>query len=157
MNGTPRLRSAYPTTPRTGRQDGRREEASHSTPLSKPAASPASTSRSEEVSKPLVPLSILDAPTQRLYVSAFYLGLLAWRFYDYYSVVSSEADSWGLFLKWVFFDAVFLFGLPELRIPWMEWSTATMAVLYIFHVAASGILMFRIPVSPSLLLSAFLY
>lgn len=51
-----------------------------------------------------------------------------------------------LFMKWVMFDGIFLFGLPELRIPWMEFSSATTTMLFLAHALLDGILMFRIPI-----------
>ena len=148
MNGTPRLRSAYPSTPQIERQNVRRggtQSAASSPSLERPSASNSDILKGSS-SAPFIPLTILDAPTQRFYVFAFYLGLTAWRIYDYYRIVSEEGDSVPLFLKWVLVDAVFLFGLPELKIPWMEWSATTMMVLYVGHVIANGALMFRIPV-----------
>lgn len=50
-------------------------------------------------------------------------------------------------MKWMLIDAVFLFGLPALRIPWLEWSTTVMLFLYMAHVLLDGMLMFRIGVS----------
>ena len=108
--------------------------------------------RENKESQPLVPLSILDAPTQRLYVAAFYVGLTAWRFYDYYTLVPENIASVPLFLKWMMIDAIFLFGLPELSIPWLEWSATTMVVAYGLHMIANSFLMFQLPVSAQLLI-----
>jgi len=147
MNGTPRLRSAYPSTPRTTQKDRRRGTAPG------PANGPPSPSEKDakgqvkDDNAPLIPLNILDAPSQRLSVSIFYLGLTAWRLFDYYRLVSNQTDSLWLFMKWVAIDSVFLFGLPALKIPWLEWSSTVMTVLFLAHAVANAILMFRIPVS----------
>ncbi len=58
----------------------------------------------------------------------------------------SEEQSLWLFMKWVALDGIFLFGLPGLRIPWLEWSGATMVMLFTFHAVADAMLMFRIPI-----------
>jgi hypothetical protein len=71
---------------------------------------------------------------------------MLWRFYNYYKLVSDETESLWLFMKWVAIDGVFLFGLPELRIPWMEWSSTLMTFLFLFHAVLNAFLMFRIPV-----------
>lgn len=47
-------------------------------------------------------------------------------------------------MKWVAIDGVFLFGLPSLRIPWLEWSTATMTMIFLAHAITDWMLMFRI-------------
>lgn len=152
MNGTPRLRSAYPSTPRTTQKDGRGGTTPGSvngvpSPPKKGAAG-----ESKDNDAPLIPLTILDAPSQRLSVSLFYLGLTAWRLYDYYRLVSNQTDSLWLFMKWVAIDSVFLFGLPALKIPWLEWSSSVMTVLFLGHAVSNAVLMFRIPVSTDLYL-----
>lgn len=146
MNGTPRLRSAYPTTPRSAQRDGRSAPASEVERLSTAPLEPKSISARGDGPQPLVPFTVLDAPSQRLYASAFYLGITAWRIWDYSGLVSTETDSLWLFMKWVLIDGVFLYSLPSLRIPWMEWSSSTMTLIFVTHAALNAILMFRIPV-----------
>ena len=58
----------------------------------------------------------------------------------------SDEQSLWLFMKWVAIDGVFLFGLPSMRIPWMEWSSTTMLILFMGHALADAMLMFRIPI-----------
>ncbi|KAK7559006.1 hypothetical protein IWX49DRAFT_566145 [Phyllosticta citricarpa] len=152
MNGTPRMRSgAFPQTPDTIQQRARRA-ARNTTPgggissvrapvsddniLNKPTPSSGS--------QPLISTDVIPAPTQRLYAVFFYGALLAWRFYDFVNLHNEETDSLWLFMKWMLIDAVFLFGLPALRIPWLEWSTTVMVFLYMAHVLLDGMLMFRI-------------
>ena len=60
--------------------------------------------------------------------------------------MDAEEQSLWLFMKWVAIDGVFLFGLPGLRIPWLEWSSATMTLIFLAHALADGMLMFRIPI-----------
>ena len=157
MNSTPRLRSAYPSTPRTTQKDGRGGAAPG---LANGPSSPpekAAKDQGQVNDAPLIPLNILDGPSQRLSVSIFYLGLTAWRLYDYYTLVSNQTDSLWLFMKWVAIDSAFLFGLPALKIPWLEWSSTVMTVLFLAHAVSNAILMFRIPVSTTTSLSMQTY
>lgn len=89
---------------------------------------------------------MIDGPSQRLYVTAVYLALFAYRLYDWSKLIEDEADSFWLFMKWVAFDGVFFYGLPELHVPWLEWSSTTTTILFLVHAALNGMLMFRIPV-----------
>ncbi|KAK3376005.1 hypothetical protein B0T24DRAFT_617752 [Lasiosphaeria ovina] len=92
---------------------------------------------------PLIPLNVLDAPTQRLYAFAIYAGLLAWKLYDWTRIVEEDAESFWLLLKWVAIDFVVLFGLPELRIPWLELSQPFVVVVFFCHVVFDWVLMFN--------------
>lgn len=145
MNGTPRLRSAFPQTPQTTRGVRSYNE----TPLgpkSRPATELKSRSaRAQTSNSPLIPTDVLDAPTQRFYVVAFYIAFNAWRVYESLSA-SDDLDSTWLFLKWVSFDGIFLFGLQTLRIPWLEWAFPTTLAAFLLHVAGNIFLMFRIPI-----------
>lgn len=75
---------------------------------------------------------------------SFYIGLWAWRLYDFYNLVVDDTESLWLFMKWLTIDGIFLFGLPALRIPWLEWGSAVMAVLFMMHALLDGMLMFKI-------------
>ena len=144
MNSTPRLRSAYPATP----PDSRRSETRRTELPNARLRTGKLSSHGQEVggSSPLIPLDFIDAPTQRLYVSAFYLALTAWRLYDYYRLVSVETESPWLFMKWVFIDGTFLYLLPELKIPWLQWSSTWITAIFLVHAVVDGVLMFRIQV-----------
>jgi len=154
MNGTPRLGSSYPSTP-----DSVKKPTSTGTPTAGTAAStgvlssaPESAMSTRGTNTPLIPLNLVDAPSQRLYVFAIYVALLGWRLYDWGKLVEDEADSLWLFIKWVATDAVvFLYGLPALRIPWLEWSNPAITSVFLVHAVMNGMLMFRIPVSHHLL------
>ncbi|KAH8688889.1 putative nuclear envelope pore membrane protein [Talaromyces proteolyticus] len=144
MNGTPRLRSAFPQTPQTaGASRGR--NASPFVPKLKDAnmggSQPALNNGGDG---PLIPVRVVDAPSQRLYVAALYVALGAWRIYDSWGAFN-ELDSTWLFLKWGFIDGVFLFGIQALRIPWLEWTFPTFLTIFLLHLAANVFLMFRIP------------
>lgn len=109
MNGTPRLRSgAFPATP----QSTRRNIASNSSPQKLPDISQlrAPVAPAHDNDGPLIPVDTLDAPTQRLYVVGFYLALVGWKMYDHFYLKEEETESLWLFMKWVAFDGVFLFG-----------------------------------------------
>ncbi|RAL06314.1 putative nuclear envelope pore membrane protein [Aspergillus ibericus CBS 121593] len=148
MNGTPRLRSAFPQTPQTA---PRIKDLSHSPSKYKsrevgirqsPSKAPTAT---HDASSPLIPVGVIDAPSQRLYIAAFYVALNAWRVYESWTA-SDDLDSTWLFLKWAAVDGIFLFGLQALRIPWLEWAFPTTLAIFIIHVVGNVFLMFRIPV-----------
>ncbi|KAJ5110751.1 Nucleoporin [Penicillium argentinense] len=152
MNGTPRLPSAFPQTPQTlPRRRKLFETPSRSQPRdlrevkSSPSKSPPKAPKPpQSTNQPLVPIELIDAPSQRLYVVAFYFALNVWRVYESLTA-SDELDSTWLFLKWVAVDLVFLFGLQALRIPWLEWAFPTTLALFLLHVVGNIFLMFRIP------------
>ena len=145
MNGTPRLRSAFPSTPQSNKKH---EVQNASTKASWASYSPlpSLTPSSSDENAPLISPSVLDAPSQRLYIAFFYLGLTTWRLYDYFALISDDTESLWLFMKWVAIDSAVLYGLPGLRIPWLQWSSSTMTLLFVCHGIINVILMFRIPV-----------
>ncbi|KAK1146705.1 hypothetical protein N8T08_002778 [Aspergillus melleus] len=105
MNGTPRLRSAFPQTPQTTQRTR-----AFKTPPSRPAPQESGIRKAStgppvthDASSPLIPTGVVDAPSQRLYVVAFYLVLHAWRVYESLSA-SDDLDSTWLFLKWASID-----------------------------------------------------
>jgi nucleoporin POM152 len=152
MNGTPRLRSAFPSTPQT--LNGQRRFGSPaSSPGSKgigaqklpPVASLQKKAPPEPPSQPLIPEDTIDAATQRLFVVSCYACLWAYRLYDFYGLITnSSSESLWLFMKWVGIDGAVLFGLPALRIPWLEWSAPVVTMLFLIHVLANGMLMFKV-------------
>lgn len=158
MEGTPRLRSAFPNTPqphrdvRDGRDGRERIPAPRFGARSSPAQQrplpqiPTLASRPSPASVPLIPETVIDAPSQRLYAVAFWVALWTWRLYDFSGLQDAEEQSLWLFMKWVAIDGVFLFGLPGLQIPWLEWSSATMTLIFAAHAFADGMLMFRVPI-----------
>ncbi|EGP83562.1 uncharacterized protein MYCGRDRAFT_76921 [Zymoseptoria tritici IPO323] len=161
MEGTPRLRSAFPATPQQGQpqyresrnprdriprpQFGGRSPARQAKPLPQiPTLRTKTTTAS--TTDPLIPETIIDAPSQRLYAAAFWVALWTWRTYDFVGLQDAEEQSLWLFMKWVAIDGVFLFGLPSLRIPWLEWSPHAMILIFLMHAFADFMLMFRIPI-----------
>lgn len=158
MNETPRLRSAYPLTPRSDARprilhDGLRRSFGFPnspafTNLQKPSPQvkqPVGQSNPLAKEATLIPLNIVDAPSQRAYVGALYLALLAWKLSNYWQIID-ELDSTWFFLKWNVLDMLFLFGLPTLHIPWLEWSFFTTLTVFLVHFVANAFLMFRIPI-----------
>lgn len=154
MSATPQLRSAFPQTPQT-HQKTRGHESPVRTKPKTTDGSKSSVVNRQESSGPLVPVEVIDAPSQRLYVAAIYVALSAWRIFDSWGA-SDELDSTWLFLKWNFIDGVFLFSIQALRIPWLEWAFPTSLTIFLLHAAANVFLMFHIPVSAVLLLSSCL-
>ncbi len=162
MSATPRVRSgAFPHTPGTVAPRG-----APPTPSPSPSPSPSSSfserapARSSPLpvaphsdaptpttSQPLIPVTILDAPLQRRYAIALYIALLAWRLYDWALMEGDDsAESLWLFSKWAGIDLVFLFGLPELRIPWLELAQPVVIMLFVSHAVFDWMLMFHVPV-----------
>ncbi|KAF5629854.1 hypothetical protein F52700_7525 [Fusarium sp. NRRL 52700] len=153
---TPRLRSGFPATPATAarRHNNPQTPSSAGSPSygrgssarspSLPLA-PEKTQPQRAVSQPVIPLTVLDAPQQRLYAFGVYVLLWAWKFYDWLQVVEDGDYSWLLFLKWIFIDFVFLFGVPELRIPWLELSQSVVTGIFVIQLAFNWMLMFNIP------------
>lgn len=141
MSRTPRLRSSYPSTPGSDTTDSiRKGDGKISVVLSELPQ----TSANPTPSSPVIPVHILDAPSQRLYTAAIYFALLAYRLYDWWSLIEDDSTSMSLFLKWCSVDLVFLYGVPILRIPWMEWSNLTSILACLVHALFNGFLMFRV-------------
>ena len=153
MNGTPRLPSAYPSTPsRSAARQNRATPILNGSPQRIPRATPPKAQDAVDdpdkggPDPPRISLDSIDAPSQRLYVAGIYSALFFWRLYDFHNLTVDETESLWSFMKWVVIDGFFLFGLPGFRIPWLEWSSTTMTVLFVLHAIFDGILMFRIPV-----------
>lgn len=149
MSSTPRLRSAYPLSPGSGPKRPDPNECSTLQKSRSTLPSAVSLNADSNASTPMIPFSVVDPPSQRLYVLLFYTALTIWRFYDYFFLVSDGSESLWLFMKWLAVDSVFLYGLPEFQIPWLQWSSSTTAMLVILHTMFSALLMFRIPVRPT--------
>ncbi|KAI5361404.1 hypothetical protein Slin15195_G125180 [Septoria linicola] len=151
---TPRLRSAFPQTPRRAGAEGRNpQQRANPFRTSQPSSQqkplpqiPTLKTSPTPSAQPLIPENIVDAPSQRLYAVAFWVALWTWRLWDWGALIDAEEQSLWLFMKWVAIDGVFLFGLPGMRIPWLEWSSATMTLIFLAHALADGMLMFRIPI-----------
>lgn len=95
-------------------------------------------------SGPLIPTDWIDAPSQRFYAFAIYLALMSWRAYDWNTLQDSEEQNLWLFMKWLVIDGIFLFGLPSMRIPWLEWQSQTTLLMFLVHAAIDAMLMFQI-------------
>lgn len=157
MSSTPRLRSGFPATPNTTSRKRLQQQETPSTVRSV-SSSGSLSSKSPTLplapenlppnagQEPVIPLTLLDAPQQRLYAVAVYTLLWAWKLYDWLQVVEDGDTSWGLFLKWILIDFIFLFGLPELRIPWLELSQVVVVTLFSVQLIINYMLMFNIPV-----------
>ncbi|KAJ9134763.1 Titin [Pleurostoma richardsiae] len=160
MSATPRrVSGAYPATPATTARGFRAPPTPSPTPdppVSRSSRSstqrsplplaPQNRDASAPTTEPLIPTTIIDAPTQRLYAFGVYAALFAWRLYDWVQLVDDNTESLWLFLKWVGIDFLFLFGLPELRIPWLELSQPVVVALCFIHAVLDWMLMFNIPI-----------
>ncbi|KAI1150421.1 hypothetical protein F4825DRAFT_426953 [Nemania diffusa] len=124
-----------PTPPDDQRNDQRRN------PL-RPAPENEATAALD--SQPLIPVTVIDAPTQRFYACAIYVVLFGWRLYDYVQVQDNGAHA-SYFFKWAFIDAVYLFSLPHLRIPWLELSSEFVLIAFMAAVFSDWWLMYNIP------------
>ncbi|GAM43583.1 nucleoporin [Talaromyces pinophilus] len=144
MNGTPRLRSAFPQSPQTQGRDRPRQTESPAIKRPQNVSVTTGPRPAQTGQGPLIPTDVIDAPSQRFYVAALYIALGAWRIYDSMGA-ANELDSTWLFLKWNFIDGVFLFGIQTLRVPWLEWTFPTFLAIFLLHAATNVFLMFRIP------------
>ena len=144
MNGTPQLRSAWPQTPQS-RQKAHAQDDASASPRNR--TSPLPTTKAETT--PAIPFSLLDAPSQRFYVSLCYVGITLWRLYEYSTLSPEGTDGFWLFTKWVGIDTAFLYSLSGLNIPWLQWSSSTFTILFTGHAFVNWMLMFQIPVSAS--------
>lgn len=159
MSSTPRLRSGFPGTP--GPVARQRQNKVQDTPASASSVSSAGGSTRSPTrtlplapenaqpnpeSQPVIPLTVLDGPQQRSYAVLVYLLLWGWKGYDWLQVVEDGDSSWWLFLKWILIDFAFLYGLPELRIPWLELSQLAVTSTFLTHLVINYMMMFNIPV-----------
>jgi nucleoporin POM152 len=149
MNGTPRLRSSWPSTPGSDRQNPDLRGSPQNPPKARsPLPNLPDNAPPVVVSNtPVIPVTLIDAPSQRMYTFGVYGLLLVWRLYDWWKLVEDDTQSFPLFFKWSCIDLAFMFGVPLLRIPWLEWSDTTSFTSCFFHAIMNGMLMFRIPVS----------
>ncbi|KAF3763634.1 hypothetical protein M406DRAFT_347195 [Cryphonectria parasitica EP155] len=108
--------------------------------------------RTQYPTNPVIPLHVLDAPTQRFYALGLYTALFAWKLYDWVMVVEDDSESVWLVLKWIFIDFVYIFGLPEFRIPWLEFSQLSCTVAFLFHAVFDLLVMLNIglPFGPAI-------
>lgn len=157
MSETPRLQGGFPATPATAAARRRHHQETPTSAASTSSArgstrspklplAPENAAAGAAAPQPVIPLTVLDAPQQRLYAFGVYALLWAWKLYDWLQVVEDGDISWWLFLKWIFIDFAFLFGIPELRIPWLELSQPVVTTVFSAHVVMNYMLMFNIPV-----------
>lgn len=147
MNVTPRLRSAYPSTPQSNTYQNQLKpsDVRSNIPTKIPAAAAPPAKPSLDNDEPLISVQIVDAATQRLYIAIAYSLLTLWRLFDWWNVRDDLESTW-YFLKWVGIDSVFFVAVPGLRVPWLEWSFSTSAALIMLHLVVDAMLMFQIPI-----------
>lgn len=94
---------------------------------------------------PVISLEVLDAAQQRLCVLGIWIALLAYRLWDFSQLMTGERfDSLWLFMKWVAIDGIFLYAIPAMCIPWLEWTSWFTTLLFILHAALDLMMMFQI-------------
>lgn len=81
---------------------------------------------------------------QRLIVFAIYTLMTGFKLYNWVLLVEDDTESLWQCLKWITLDFLFLFGLPELRIPWLELSRTAVLALFFVHAWLDFMLMFNI-------------
>ncbi|KAH8592232.1 hypothetical protein B0O99DRAFT_577063 [Bisporella sp. PMI_857] len=145
MNGTPRLRSSYPTTPGSVQRPAQQSSPPTSSKTRSPLPTVPAASLATSSSDSLIPDNLVSHPTQRLYATSAYAILLVWCLYDWWKLVEDDTTSMGLFLKWNCIFAIYTYGLPQLQIPWLEWTSAMSSVIFCCHAILTGMLMFRVP------------
>ncbi|KAI1773753.1 hypothetical protein F4818DRAFT_100689 [Hypoxylon cercidicola] len=141
---TPRVGAGgYPQTPAAARAHNPPNPNGRPLPT---APAPDNRTNPSPLSAPVIPLNVVDAPTQRFYACAIWVALVGWRFYDWIQVLEDNGGSFYFFCKWILFDFLFWFSLPSLRIPWLELSSSTVSMVFFGHLVWNWILMFNIPV-----------
>lgn len=158
MNATPRVSAGgFPRTPGTAApRDRDRNPPDHRPdhhephPATRPRTTlppaPENITQPGPANRPLIPLNIIDAPSQRFYAAAIYVALLAWRFYDWVQMLEDNGSSFYFFSKWTLFDFIYLFTLPSLRIPWLELASPVVLAIFSLHFLFNWLLMFNVPV-----------
>ncbi|CAJ2508575.1 Uu.00g136010.m01.CDS01 [Anthostomella pinea] len=150
MNATPRMRfGGYPETPAPGHRGQTPSPTRNARPRASLPEAPVNTAAATPESQPLIPLAVIDGPSQRRYACAIYIGLLAWHFYDWFKADNNGGSAY-FFTKWVFLDFLYLFSLPSLRIPRMEYSSSAVMYYYVAHVIFNWLSMFNIIPMPGI-------
>jgi nucleoporin POM152 len=147
MNGTPARRGVggFPSTPQTQQRSPGVRSPNGITPRPNVRSSLADLPKAPPQSTgPLIQSDILDPAQQRFYVFALYVALWAYRSYDFYTLIVEEDQSLWQCLKWCSIDMFFMFGVPLLEIPWLEWSNSAAFLLFVVHAAIDVMLMFKI-------------
>ena len=72
---------------------------------------------------PLIPLDIIDAPTQRLYLVAVLLLIQAYKLSHFLTQTSQSTldPNWNLY-KWITIDILAIQVVKRLRIPRLDWG-----------------------------------
>jgi nucleoporin POM152 len=135
--------AAFPITPQTSNGRSARQRVSNALKR-QTLATPVKSS--EDSGGPLIPVNILDAPTQRLFVAAIYGILFAAKFWNWLSLSPGPYDTDGFwqFMQWLFIDLCFISTVAALRIPWLSWSPATGILILVGHAVFDAMLMFQI-------------
>jgi nucleoporin POM152 len=104
---------------------------------------------------PVISTELIDASAQRATVVLVYALLVGWKLYDWLQLVENDTEPTWMWLKWMLLDFAFLFGVPELRIPWLELSRPFVLTVYFGHVIFDWMLAFNVGVPWQAWLLAF--
>jgi nucleoporin POM152 len=106
--------------------------------------------------------AIADAPTQRFYAISLFVFLQALKFYDLlqlYAPGFGGPSETAFTVKWIAIDAVYLFLIPKLRIPWLSFglvmTLVQIALASIINICLSARVSISITAIGSLLLRTF--
>ncbi|KAF7320467.1 hypothetical protein MKEN_00831600 [Mycena kentingensis (nom. inval.)] len=91
-------------------------------------------------SKPLIPPSFLDEPTQRLYILSLLLVLQAVKALDFVNYAFSDDDDTRMCRKWLILDILFCLGLTQLRIPRLIYRRSALCLQLLFIVVLNGLM-----------------
>ena len=105
-------------------------------------SSPSAAPNDEEA--PLIPFDVLDGPSQRFSVAIAFASLVAWRLYDHHLAQTEASEALWLFMKWIVIDSTFIFGLPRLRVPWLQWPPVVTYALFLGLATLDAMLMFDV-------------
>jgi nucleoporin POM152 len=143
LDSTPRPGPAdFPITPQTSAQQARQRL---SAAIKRQARAPVAVSSKQDPDAPIIPLSAIDAPSQRLCAFAAYGALQAWKLMDYWSMSGlNDTEALWLFMKWGTLDAIFFMCLVSCKIPWLSWAPMTMISIIAAHAVFNLMMMFQV-------------
>ncbi|UZJ56926.1 hypothetical protein CBS101457_006246 [Exobasidium rhododendri] len=98
--------------------------------MSSAAAKPSPSSSSSSSSSSLIPLSLVDAPTQRVYLASAFLLLETYKLYQIFASFYSEDSSWTLLGSFLLLNLVLVTAASRLKVPRLDYSRAKWTILF---------------------------
>ncbi|ORY99344.1 hypothetical protein BCR43DRAFT_489127 [Syncephalastrum racemosum] len=94
----------------------------------------------------LIPQSTIDFPSQRYYALSLLAVLQGLKLYDLVNVYSAAYPEQysGMLMKWWLLDALYLFGLWILQIPWLQFS-GIKTILFVILTCFINLVLFALP------------